>query len=57
MQDSFPIRELFKLAQRIVLGKINTLVNQALTALSRTAFGAEEVTRCYADVISQFTRL
>ena len=27
MQDNFSIRELFKLGQRIVLGKINTLVN------------------------------
>lgn len=27
MQDNFTIKELFRLGQRIVLGKINTLVN------------------------------
>lgn len=57
MQDNFSIRELFKLGQRIVLGKINTLVNQALTLLSRTNFNSDEITTYYTKIVSQFTRL
>ena len=57
MQDNFSIRELFKLGQRIVLGKINTLVNQALTLLSRTNFNSDEITTYYTNIVSQFTRL